>query len=121
MIVPLEGKAKGFSITGANPYEGLMEGLAPNRLSSQAAGGWRWHRQDTRQGVQADSGQTGLGSKNGAPVYERPESPLHDSLDLVDDLNAGNHRGVCGDRSFRERQSGRLGQLQERACRPRSP
>ena len=25
MIVPLEGKAKGFSITGANPYEGLME------------------------------------------------------------------------------------------------
>jgi len=25
MIVPLKGKAKGFHVTGANPYEGLME------------------------------------------------------------------------------------------------
>ena len=25
LIVPLEGKAKGFSITGANPYETLMK------------------------------------------------------------------------------------------------
>ena len=33
---------------------------------------------------------------------------------LVDDLDAGNHRGVCGERPFRKRQSGRVGQLQER-------
>ena len=29
MIVPLEGKAKGFSITGANPYETLMKDAQP--------------------------------------------------------------------------------------------
>ena len=43
MIVPLKGKAKGFSVTGANPYD-ADEGLAPNRLSSKTAGRWRWHR-----------------------------------------------------------------------------
>jgi len=44
MIVPLEGKAKGFSITGANPYETLMKDSQPTDFSGKTAGRWRWHR-----------------------------------------------------------------------------
>ena len=35
MIVSLEGKAKGFSITGANPYEGLMEDSRPTDIQAK--------------------------------------------------------------------------------------
>jgi len=35
LIVPLEGKAKGFHITGANPYEGLMEDSKPNDFQAK--------------------------------------------------------------------------------------
>jgi hypothetical protein len=35
MIVPLEGKAKGFSITGANPYETLMEDSQPDDFQAK--------------------------------------------------------------------------------------
>ncbi|MFC1763502.1 hypothetical protein ACFL6U_15670 [Planctomycetota bacterium] len=39
MIVPLEGKAKGFSITGANPYEGLMEDSRPSDFQAKLLAG----------------------------------------------------------------------------------
>ena len=39
MIVPLEGKAKGFSITGANPYEGLMEDSRPTDFEAKLLAG----------------------------------------------------------------------------------
>jgi len=39
MIVPLEGKAKGFSITGANPYEGLMEDTRPTDFQAKLLAG----------------------------------------------------------------------------------
>ena len=39
MIVPLEGKAKGFSITGANPYEGLMEDSRPTAFQAKLLAG----------------------------------------------------------------------------------
>ncbi len=39
MIVPLEGKAKGFSITGANPYEGLMEDSRPTDFQAKLLAG----------------------------------------------------------------------------------
>ncbi|MDP6042728.1 MAG: hypothetical protein QGG64_29535, partial [Candidatus Latescibacteria bacterium] len=39
MIVPLEGKAKGFSITGANPYEGLMEDSRPTDIQAKLLAG----------------------------------------------------------------------------------
>jgi len=39
MIVPLEGKAKGFSITGANPYEGLMKDLHPTDFQAKLLAG----------------------------------------------------------------------------------
>jgi len=39
MIVPLEGKAKGFSITGANPYEGLMEDTRPTDFQTKLLAG----------------------------------------------------------------------------------
>ncbi len=35
MIVPLEGKAKGFNITGANPYEGLMTDSKPTDFQAK--------------------------------------------------------------------------------------
>ena len=35
MIVPLEGKAKGFWITGANPYDGLMEDSKPSDFEAR--------------------------------------------------------------------------------------
>ena len=39
LIVPLEGKAKGFSITGANPYESLMEDSKPTDLQAKLLAG----------------------------------------------------------------------------------
>lgn len=39
MIVPLEGKAKGFSITGANPYDGLMEDSRPTAIQAKLLAG----------------------------------------------------------------------------------
>jgi len=39
MIVPLEGKAKGFSITGANPYEGLMKNSQPTDFQTKLLAG----------------------------------------------------------------------------------
>ena len=35
LIVPLEGKAKGFSITGANPYETLMKDARPTDFQAK--------------------------------------------------------------------------------------
>ncbi len=35
MIVPLEGKAKGFHITGGNPYEALMKDSKPNAFQTK--------------------------------------------------------------------------------------
>ena len=35
MIVPLEGKAKGFHITGGNPYEALMKDSKPNAFQAK--------------------------------------------------------------------------------------
>ena len=39
MIVPLEGKAKGFSITGANPYETLMKDSQPTDFQTKLLAG----------------------------------------------------------------------------------
>jgi hypothetical protein len=39
MIVPLEGKAKGFSITGANPYETLMKDARPTDFQAKLLAG----------------------------------------------------------------------------------
>jgi len=39
LIVPLEGKAKGFSITGANPYETLMEDSEPTDFQAKLLAG----------------------------------------------------------------------------------
>ncbi len=39
MIVPLEGKAKGFCITGANPYEGLMTDSKPTDFQAKLLAG----------------------------------------------------------------------------------
>ena len=39
LIVPLEGKAKGFSITGANAYEGLMEDSRPTDFEAKLLAG----------------------------------------------------------------------------------
>ena len=39
MIVPLEGKAKGFSITGANPYETLMKDSRPTDFQTKLLAG----------------------------------------------------------------------------------
>ncbi|WNC72793.1 hypothetical protein RGQ13_02125 [Thalassotalea psychrophila] len=39
MIVPLKGKAKGFHITGANPYEGLMKGSKPSDFEAKLLAG----------------------------------------------------------------------------------
>ena len=39
MIVPLEGKAKGFSITGANPYETLMKDSRPSDFQAKLLAG----------------------------------------------------------------------------------
>ena len=39
LIVPLEGKAKGFSITGANPYETLMKDARPTDFQAKLLAG----------------------------------------------------------------------------------
>ena len=39
LIVPLEGKAKGFSITGSNAYEGLMEDNRPTEFQAKLLAG----------------------------------------------------------------------------------
>ena len=39
LIVPLEGKAKGFSITGANPYETLMKDARPTAIQAKLLAG----------------------------------------------------------------------------------
>jgi hypothetical protein len=39
MIVPLKGKAKGFRITGANPYEGLMKDSGPTNFEAKLLAG----------------------------------------------------------------------------------
>lgn len=39
MIIPLEGKAKGFSITGANAYDALMEDLRPSDFQEKLLAG----------------------------------------------------------------------------------
>ena len=39
MIVPLNGKAKGFHITGANAYEGLMQDSRPNPFQEKLLAG----------------------------------------------------------------------------------
>ncbi len=39
MIVPLEGKAKGFHITGANPYETLMKDAKPSDFDAKLLAG----------------------------------------------------------------------------------
>ena len=39
LIVPLEGKAKGFSITGANPYETLMKDARPTDFQARLLAG----------------------------------------------------------------------------------
>ena len=39
LIVPLEGKAKGFSITGANPYETLMKDSRPTDFQAKLLAG----------------------------------------------------------------------------------
>ena len=39
MIVPLEGKAKGFSITGANPYKTLMKDSRPSDFQAKLLAG----------------------------------------------------------------------------------
>lgn len=39
LIVPLEGKAKGFSVTGANPYETLMKDSRPTAFQAKLLAG----------------------------------------------------------------------------------
>ena len=39
LIVPLEGKARGFSITGSNAYEGLMEDTRPTEFQDKLLAG----------------------------------------------------------------------------------
>tara|TARA_R110002073_G_scaffold149534_3_gene303243 strand:- start:1316 stop:1705 length:390 start_codon:yes stop_codon:yes gene_type:complete len=39
LIVPLEGKAKGFSMTGANPYETLMKDSQPTDFQEKLLAG----------------------------------------------------------------------------------
>ena len=39
MIVPLKGKAKGFRITGANPYAGLMKDSGPTEFEAKLLAG----------------------------------------------------------------------------------
>ena len=39
LIVPLERKAKGFSITGANPYDGLMKDAQPTAIQAKLLAG----------------------------------------------------------------------------------
>ena len=39
MIVPLKSKAKGFRITGANPYEGLMKDSVPTNIEAKLLAG----------------------------------------------------------------------------------
>ncbi|MXZ11894.1 MAG: hypothetical protein F4Y79_20940 [Gemmatimonadetes bacterium] len=39
LIVPLEGKAKGFSVTGANPYETLMKDSRPTDFQAKLLAG----------------------------------------------------------------------------------
>ena len=39
MIVPLKGKAKGFRIKGANPYEGLMKDSGPTEFEAKLLAG----------------------------------------------------------------------------------
>ncbi|MHC4192154.1 MAG: hypothetical protein ACYSUB_21200 [Planctomycetota bacterium] len=67
MIVPLEGKAKGFHITGA-----ADERYETRRLSGKTAGQWSWNCQDVCQADRKDPGKKGPGTKGGEIVYGRP-------------------------------------------------
>ena len=114
MIVPLEGKAKGFHITEQIHMKDLMKDSRPTDFQAKLLAGGVGIVKTHVKAFRQIPGKQGLEQKMGRRFHERPESAIHDYLDLVDDLNAGNHRGVCGGRPFRKRQSGRFGQLQER-------
>jgi len=79
MIVPLEGKAKGFSITGANPYEGLMEDSQPNdfqaKLLANGVGIVKTHVKAFRQ----IPGKRGLEQKMGR-MFMKDLNPRYTTL-----------------------------------------
>jgi hypothetical protein len=79
LIVPLEGKAKGFSITGANPYETLMKDARPTdfqaKLLADGVGIVKTHVKAFRQ----IPGKQGLEQKMGR-VFLKDLNPRHTTL-----------------------------------------
>ena len=72
MIVPLKGKAKGFRIKGANPYEGLMKDSGPTEFEAKLLAGGVGIVKTVGQVVEADFGQTGPATGSGEKVSGRP-------------------------------------------------
>jgi len=71
-----------------------------DRPYGPVAGQWCRLREDGHRGHQQDSGEAGPAAGNAKAVHERSQHALQSRLDLVDDLDAGHDRGVCGGRLF---------------------
>ena len=70
LIVPLEGKAKGFSITGANPYESLMEDSKPTNFQAKLLAGGVGIVKTHVKAIREIPGKQGLEQKMGRVFME---------------------------------------------------
>ena len=70
MIVPLEGKAKGFRITGANPYEGLMKDSGPTDFEAKLLAGGVGIVKTFVKALRQNPGKQGLNKKWGVCLWK---------------------------------------------------
>ena len=79
LIVPLEGKAKGFSITGANPYETLMKDARPTAIQAKLLAGGVGIVKTHVKAFRQIPGKQGLEQKMGR-VFLKDLNPRHTTL-----------------------------------------
>ena len=79
MIVPLEGKAKGFRITGANPYEGLMKDSGPTDIEAKLLAGGVGIVKTFVKALRHNPGKQGL-EQNMGRLFMEDLNPRHTSV-----------------------------------------
>jgi hypothetical protein len=79
MIVPLKGKAKGFRITGANPYEGLMKDSGSTDIEAKLLAGGVGIVKTFVKALRQNPGKQGLEQKMGR-LFMEDLNPRHTTV-----------------------------------------
>ena len=79
MIVPLKGKAKGFRITGANPYEVLMKDSGPTDFEAKLLAGGVGIVKTFVKALRQNPGKQGLEQKMGR-LFMEDLNPRHTTV-----------------------------------------